>query len=194
MTTDTSITNAVRVEDIELYAEDLDVERAAAIYQEHGCLVVRGLMRAYVTEMTRDIEAAATQSIALLDQARQVPEGWVTPNGTLFLPAPLHFARDKQIMVLAVNYYTSAAFFRSAPRHHQPLSRRRRLRGDRRHDHREPYRKRETSRRSQKREPARPDGTRLSRLRTGAYLTSPSCSSCKSCPEAFLFFRQDLQE
>jgi len=114
MAAETTMSSNVCIEDIELFADDLDVTRAAEIYKEHGCLVVRGLMRDYIAEMNRDIEAAAAQSIALLDQARKVPEGWVTPNGTLFLPAPAHFARDKQIMVLAVSYYTSGAFFRSA--------------------------------------------------------------------------------
>ncbi|HLK57097.1 MAG TPA: phytanoyl-CoA dioxygenase family protein [Chthonomonadaceae bacterium] len=114
MTATTATEAAVRVEDIEVFADDLDVQRAAAIYKEQGCLVVRGLMKAYLPEVQRDIEAAAVQSLALLDQARQVPEGWVTPNGTLFLPAPPNYPRDKQIMVLAVNYYTSAAFFQSA--------------------------------------------------------------------------------
>lgn len=105
---------AVRIEDIEVFAEDLDPQRAAALYREHGCLVVRGLMRPYLDDITRDIEATARQSISLLPQARQIPEGWVTPDGTLFLPAPANFARDKQIMVLGVRYTTSAAFFRSA--------------------------------------------------------------------------------
>ncbi len=102
------------MQDIEVFADDLDIQRAAAIYKEHGCLVVRGLMKPYVPELLRDIEATAAQSLALLDEARQVPEGWVTPNGTLFLPAPPGFQRDKQIMVLGISYYTSAAFFRSA--------------------------------------------------------------------------------
>ncbi len=102
------------VNDIELCADGLDVARAAAIYNEHGCLVVRGLMKPYIPEISRDIEAAANQAIALLDQAKQIPEGWTTPDGTLFLPAPSNFSRDKQIMVLAVNYYNSAAFFQSA--------------------------------------------------------------------------------
>lgn len=105
---------AVTVQDIELFAEDLDVARAAAIYREHGCLVVRGLMNAYVPALSRDIEAAAAQALSLLDRARQVTEGWVTPDGTLFLPAPPHYPRDKQIMVLAISYFTSAAFFQSA--------------------------------------------------------------------------------
>lgn len=107
--------SAVTVQDLEVFADSLDVLRAAAIYQEHGCLVVRGLMRKYLADIQRDIEAGAQQSLDLLDQAKQIPEGWTTPNGTLFLPAPAHFGRDKQIMVLgAVSYYTSAAFFQSA--------------------------------------------------------------------------------
>jgi phytanoyl-CoA hydroxylase len=104
----------VSVQDIELSANSLDVQQAAVIYKEHGCLVVRGLMTPYIADIQRDVEQAAGESLALLDQARKVPEGWVTPNGTLFLPAPANFKRDKQIMVLAVNYFTSAAFFQSA--------------------------------------------------------------------------------
>ena len=104
----------VTVQDIEVFAENLDLRRAAEIYREHGCLVVRGLMGRYVDELRRDIEAAARTAISLLDWAKQVPEGWVTPDGTLFLPAPPHYPRDKQIMVLAVGYYTSGAFFRAS--------------------------------------------------------------------------------
>ncbi len=114
MTTAAPTASEVTVRDIEVRAEDLDPGRAAAIYKEHGCLVVRGLMKPYLADLRRDIEATAAQSVALLDRARQIPEGWVTPDGTLFLPAPPGFARDKQIMVLAVRYNTSAAFFRSA--------------------------------------------------------------------------------
>lgn len=105
---------AVTVEEIEVFAERLDVTAAAAAYREHGCLVVRGLMTPYLEALNADIERAAAESIALLDQAKRVPEGWVTPNGTLFLPAPANFSRDKQIMVLAVNYLTSAAFLQTA--------------------------------------------------------------------------------
>ena len=97
-----------------MFADDLDVQRAAVRFKEHGCLVVRGLMKPYIADIHRDIEAAAAESIALLDRAEKIVEGWRTPNGTLFLPAPSGYARDKQIMVLAINYYTSAAFFRSA--------------------------------------------------------------------------------
>src|SRR3954463_15546625 len=107
-------TTAVTVQDLEVFADRLDARRAAAIYDEHGALVVRGLMTPYLAELQRDIEATAAQSLALLDRAERIPEGWRTPDSTLFLPAPPGFVRDKQIMVLAVNYQTSAAFFRSA--------------------------------------------------------------------------------
>ena len=104
----------VTVEAIEMSVNAVDVEKAADIFEEHGCLVVRGLMAPYIKAIHKDIEAAATESIALLDKAERIVEGWRTPNGTLFLPAPDGYARDKQIMVLAVNYQTSAAFFQSA--------------------------------------------------------------------------------
>jgi hypothetical protein len=104
----------VTVRDIEVFTENLDLQKAASIYKEHGCLVVRGLMKRYLPELRRDIEAAAARAISLLDQAKQVPEGWVTPDGTLFLPAPPNHPRDKQIMVLAVSHYTSGAFFRAS--------------------------------------------------------------------------------
>lgn len=39
----------------------------------------------------------------------------MTPDGTLFIPAPPGAPRDKQAMVLsAVDYYTSSAMFRAA--------------------------------------------------------------------------------
>jgi phytanoyl-CoA hydroxylase len=107
-------TAAVSVGDLEVFADRLDVEKAAAIYQEHGALVVRGLMQPYLAALHRDIEAAAAHAIALLDRAEKIVEGWRTPDGTLFLPAPPGYPRDKQIMVLAINYMTSAAFLHSA--------------------------------------------------------------------------------
>ena len=102
------------IEDIEMSVGDLDAEKASNIFDEHGCLVVRGLMKPYIERIHQDIEAAASESLALLDEAQQIVEGWRTPNGTLFIPAPAGYDRDKQIMVLAVNYQTSAAFFHSA--------------------------------------------------------------------------------
>lgn len=104
----------VTIKDIEVFADRLDVAAAARIYQEHGCLVVRGLMRPYVADLYRDIMARTELAISLLPQAKAIPEGWFTPDGTLFLPAPKHFDRDKQVMVVSCNYKNSAAFFHSA--------------------------------------------------------------------------------
>ncbi len=102
------------IKDIEMSVDAMDAEKASNIFDEHGCLVVRGLMKPYIERIHQDIETAATESLALLDEAQQIVEGWRTPNGTLFIPAPAGYDRDKQIMVLAVNYQTSAAFFHSA--------------------------------------------------------------------------------
>ncbi len=109
-----SSSTTVSIQDLEMSADDMDASKGAEIYQEHGCLVVRGLMKPYLETLNRDIAQAVIESLELLDQAKQVPEGWVTPNGTLFLPAPKSFDRDKQIMVLAVSYYSSSAFLQSA--------------------------------------------------------------------------------
>ena len=38
----------VTVEDIEMSVDALDVKKAADIFEEHGCLVVRGLMAPYI--------------------------------------------------------------------------------------------------------------------------------------------------
>jgi phytanoyl-CoA hydroxylase len=109
-----TLTPTVTLSDLEVAADNLDVKKAAAIYREHGALVVRGLMKAYAEQIRRDCEAMAKQALAMLDQAKKIPEGWVTPDGTLWIPAPKGYGRDKQIMVLAANYRTSSAFFRSA--------------------------------------------------------------------------------
>lgn len=104
----------VRAEDLSIDASAFDPARAAGIYREHGALVVRGLFTRYMAEVRADIERCAEQAIALLPHAEQVHEGWTTPDGTLFLPAPAGFARDRQIMVLGCTYRTSGAMFRSA--------------------------------------------------------------------------------
>lgn len=102
------------VSELELNASNFDLDLAESIYREHGCLVVRGLLKPYLAAIREDIERTARESIELLDQAEKRTEGWVTPNGTLFIPAPENFSRDKQLMVLSVNYHTSSAFLQSA--------------------------------------------------------------------------------
>jgi len=104
----------VTVQDLEVFAEKLDAKNAAAIYKEHGALVVRGLMSPYIEPIRRDIETAAKEALSLYDQAKKTAEGWVTPDHTLWIPAPAGFSRDKQIMVLACGYKNSAAAFTSA--------------------------------------------------------------------------------
>lgn len=105
----------ISVEDIEFFAEDFDPQKAAATYAETGCLVIRGLMKPYIPEIQRDVALAYEQGVALLPEAKHIPGiGWSTPDGALWLPAPAGFHRDKQIMIPAVRYNTSGAFFQSA--------------------------------------------------------------------------------
>ena len=104
----------ISIEDIEAFADDPNLERMVEIYNEHGCLVVRGLMSLYVNDLHRDIGAVAQESIAQLDDAIKIVEGWRTPNGTLFLPAAEGYPRDKQIMVLGIHYNNSEAFKKSS--------------------------------------------------------------------------------
>jgi phytanoyl-CoA hydroxylase len=112
----------VAVEQLEVQAADLHsreaTQHAAETYREHGALVVRGLMQPYVANMNRDLEAAAQTAISLLPKAQKIIEGYSTPDGTLWLPAPAgleeKLGRDKQIMILPVNYQTSGTFVQSA--------------------------------------------------------------------------------
>ena len=103
------------IADIEVFAETLDIAKAAALYQEHGCLVVRGLMKPYIEKIAQEVEGIADTARSLYDQAKEVPGiGWTTPDGTLWIKAPAHYGRDKQIMVLGLRYTTSGAFLSSA--------------------------------------------------------------------------------
>ena len=105
----------ITVSDIEVFADALDLARAAAIYEEHGCLVVRGLMKPYVAAIAREVEQVAGTARSLYDEAREVPGiGWTTPDGTLWIKTPPGYGRERQIMVLALRYTTSGAFLQSA--------------------------------------------------------------------------------
>ncbi len=105
----------VQVSDIEHSADSLDLEKIVRDYEDYGAFVVRGLMSRYVDQVRDDIDAITDESIGMLHLAERVPdEGWTVPNGTLFLPAPPNYVRDKQVMVVACDYTKSAAFFRSA--------------------------------------------------------------------------------
>src|SRR5436190_21316127 len=102
-----TVANDVTVKDLEVFADRLDARQAAAIYKEHGALVVRGLISPYIEQIRRDVETAAKEALALYEQAVKTREGWVTPDHTLWIPAPTGFSRDKQIMVLACGYKNS---------------------------------------------------------------------------------------
>ena len=116
------IQEEVAVGQIEVFADQLTdtpaLESAAQKYREYGAIVVRGLMKPYLKTIQSDIENAVQTAIANLPHARKINEGWTTPDGTLWLPAPAGLekvlGRDKQIMIPPVNYQTSGAFTQSA--------------------------------------------------------------------------------
>jgi hypothetical protein len=92
----------------------LDIPKAAEIYKEHGCLVVRGLMKPYIEAMSREINMVIRESLDQVDLAKKNALGWSTPNGTLWLPAPESFDREMQIMCLPISYKNSSAFTQCA--------------------------------------------------------------------------------
>ncbi|MDA0321469.1 MAG: phytanoyl-CoA dioxygenase family protein [Verrucomicrobia bacterium] len=104
----------VSIGDIEVSADGLDIAKAAEIYKEYGCLVVRGLMKAHVEEMSREINMVIQESLDQVEQATKNALGWSTPNGTIWLPAPENFDREMQIMCLPISYKNSSAFTRAA--------------------------------------------------------------------------------
>lgn len=108
------MTRTVSLSDLDFQAGAIDIRRVAEAFNTHGAIAVRGLLGEYIDAIHRDIDAAVRESLDLLDRARAIPEGWRTPNNTLFIPAPDHYERDRQIMVLGIDYHTSAAFSRSA--------------------------------------------------------------------------------
>ena len=106
----------VQVADIEMHAADLDPRRAAAVYAEHGCLVVRGLMRAWAETIGADVVRTMEQAIRLYESGRyrETNVGLSTPDGTLLIPAPDGFERAWQVMVTSCQYTTSSTFLHSA--------------------------------------------------------------------------------
>ncbi len=104
----------ISVDDLSFDAQDMDIKVAASVFDTQGAMVVRGLLAEHVPAVTHDIMLATEESIAMLDQAVRTEVGWTTPNGSLFIPAPAGYDREQQIMVVGVNYHTSAAFLHSA--------------------------------------------------------------------------------
>ena len=94
---------------------------ASSIFQEHGVLIVRGLSAAYAPRINAAAEAAFARSVELMESGRIAPVqneehlvGWVTPDHTLFIPAPAGHVRDKQAMVLALDYLSDASMMQAA--------------------------------------------------------------------------------
>ena len=98
-----------------------DIFRAKRIFDTYGCVVVRGLNRQYVDEIRAHADATFEQARELME-AGELSEvvngdqrvGWVTPDQTLWIPAPKGHARSKQVMVLGLDYLMSAAMFAAA--------------------------------------------------------------------------------
>ena len=116
--------------DLEMTTEEIDASpeaalpRAKAIYEEHGCLVVRGLNRTYVDKIRKHADIIFQQSLNLLEQGKVTKHvnkesgqmlGWLTPDQTLWIPSePRKDGRDKQVMVLGLDYFNSSALFDAA--------------------------------------------------------------------------------
>ena len=152
----------VNINDLSIDSIDPDLLSKASIkWKQYGCFVVRGLNKSYVGSISQQVQRTVIQSIALEKAGilEAIKEGWVTPDGTLFIPAAwdgtkyeknresvviedvakvqkgtTHVAqtdanknnlpesalhndgtvRDKQIMVLGLDYNTSSALLRCA--------------------------------------------------------------------------------
>ncbi len=110
----------VTVADLELHPP-YDKAAAKRIYDKYGCVVARGLNRAHVEDIRNHADGAFEQAVKFMEAGalKEVAHdgcfvGWVTPDQTLFIPAPKGHCRDKQVMVLGLDYYVSSAMFRAA--------------------------------------------------------------------------------
>lgn len=121
---------APTLEDLSVDIESFEASKAADIYREHGCVVVRGLNRQYVDRVVTEADAIAAQSLKLmadgeyeeLDKKDFPKGGWVSHDGTLFIPCSEDYSarvgRPWQPMVLGMDYYTSAVMFQAATDEH----------------------------------------------------------------------------
>jgi hypothetical protein len=85
-----NLNSAVQLSDIECFADDPDVAtKAARMFNEHGCCVVRGLTKKYAAGIRKQVESVVNKSIELECQGHyaKIDEGWLTMDGTLFIPA-----------------------------------------------------------------------------------------------------------
>ncbi len=108
-----STSRTIGADDLSVDGDRLDVVKAASIYRQHGCLVVRGLHREYVAGIAADVAQATAESWAGIDQARKAEEGWWL-QGSLFIAGPPDSGRERQLMLVGLSYRRSAAMLRSA--------------------------------------------------------------------------------
>lgn len=104
----------VSLEELTFDVETMQVKDVVECYKRWGCVVVRGLNRAFAPSILKDVNRLVDEGIEQLEHAEKVPAGWMTPNGILWLPAPKNYEREKQVMVIPLNYKTSGSFFQSA--------------------------------------------------------------------------------
>eukprot|EP01052_Picozoa_sp_SAG31_P013894 SAG31_NODE_848_length_11534_cov_8.897463_4_plen_173_part_00 len=96
------------VRELELDASEAGLAaKAAALFHRHGCAVIRGLNDKWVPFILEAVQRTVAQSRRLEAQGsvERVDEGWVTPDGTLFIPAawdntPTEDNRHKPVMDL----------------------------------------------------------------------------------------------
>ena len=115
-----SLPKGITVKDLELPAT-AEPGAARRIFEEYGVVIVRGLQFHYADAIARAAQAAFQQSLALFDKGRLQPVvngnftlGWVTPDQTLYVPAPAGHVRDKQVMVLGLDIYSDATMLATA--------------------------------------------------------------------------------
>jgi hypothetical protein len=103
------------VEDLELSIDSVDTQKARAVYQEHGALVLRGVAAEYADRILGDMNVVLAQATALLPQARPHPlhkNAWVTPDGSTFNEDPDH-PGNKVANTLLFNGLVSGVFTES---------------------------------------------------------------------------------
>jgi len=109
------LATAIDVSELEVRHDDLDPQKVAEIYREHGAVVLRGLSRQYVQPILRDIEEILAQSLVLLPQATKMSKhkaSWTTPDGTSFNEDPNQPGK-MVVNSLKLNAQVSAAFLQS---------------------------------------------------------------------------------
>ena len=114
----------VTVEDMTL-REGASVAEARRIFDEYGALIVRQLAAAHAPSIRAAADLAFSRSLALLAAGQVEPVenthdghthtiGWVSPDQTLFIPAPRGHVREVQAMVLSVDYASDASMLHAA--------------------------------------------------------------------------------